>query len=108
MNQAREQTEKILDRLYEQVKDKFDRKPRTYRQRARKDYLAISKQRRPRHKKRRKAIGKQLAYLRRNLGHIDTLLATGASLSELKPQSYRMLLVVHELTFHGISESPFK
>ena len=46
LNQAREQTEKILDRLYEQVKDKFDRKLRTYRQRVRKDYLAISKQRR--------------------------------------------------------------
>ena len=97
LNQAREHTEKILDRLYEQVQDKFDRKPRTYRQKARKDYLAISKQRRPRHKKRRKAIGKQLAYLRRNLGHIDTLLATGASLSELTRQSYRMLLIVHEL-----------
>lgn len=97
LNQAREQTEKILDRLYEQVKDKFDRKPRTYRQKARKDYLAISKQRRPRHKKRRRAIGKQLAYLRRNLSHIDTLLSSGASLSQLKPQSYRMLLVVNEL-----------
>lgn len=86
LNQAREQTEKILDRLYEQVQDKFDRKPRTYRRRARKDYLAISKQRRPRHKKRRQAIGKQLAYLRRNISHIDTLLTTGASLSEIKPQ----------------------
>jgi len=42
LNQAREQTEKILDRLYKQVQDKFDRKPRTYRQKARKDYLAIS------------------------------------------------------------------
>ena len=29
LNQAREHTEKILDRLYEQVGDKFDRKPRT-------------------------------------------------------------------------------
>ena len=64
---------------------------------ARKDYLVISKQRRPRHKKRRQAVRKQLAYLRRNLSHIDNLLTTGASLSELTPQSYRMLLVVHEL-----------
>ena len=97
LNQARENTEKILDRLYEQVKDKFGRKPRTYRQKARKDYLVISKQRRPRHKKRRQAVRKQLAYLRRNLPHIDTLVTTGASLSELNPKSYRMLLVVHEL-----------
>lgn len=52
LNQAREQTEKILDRLYEQVREQFSRKPQTYRQKARKDYLAITKQRRPSQKKR--------------------------------------------------------
>ena len=97
LNQARENTEKILDRLYEQVKEKFTRKPRTYRQKARKDYLAITKQRRPSRKKRRKAIRKQLAYVRRNLAHIEKLVLQGATLSLLKPQSYRLLLVVHEL-----------
>ena len=97
LNQAREHTEKILDRLYEQVKDKFKRKPRTYHLQARKDYLGITKQRRPSYKKRRKAIGKQLGYLQRNLSHIDTLKKVGANLSQLKAQSYRMLLVVHEL-----------
>ena len=97
LNQAREHTEKILDRLYEQVKDKFAQKPRTYRRRGRKDYLRIAKQRRPNYKKRRQAIRKQLAYVRRNLSHIDTLLKEGAKLSQLKSQSYRMLLVVHEL-----------
>ncbi len=38
LNQGREQTEKILDQLYEQVKDEIDRKPRTYRQKARQSY----------------------------------------------------------------------
>ncbi len=97
LNQAREHTEQILDRLYEQVRDKLDRKPRTYRREARKNYLAITKQRRPRHQKRRKAVRKQLAYLRRNLGHIDHLIDQGAKLSQLKQQSYRTLLIVHEL-----------
>jgi len=97
LNQAREHTEKILDRLYEQVREKLPRKPRTYRQKARKNYLAITKQRRPSRKKRRKAIRKQLAYVRRNLKHIENLVNQKAQLSKLKSQSYRMLLVVHEL-----------
>ena len=84
-------------RLYEQVREKLSRKPRTYRQKARKDYLAITKQRRPARKKRRKAIRKQLAYVRRNLAHIEKLVSLGATLSKLKPQSYRLLLVIHEL-----------
>ena len=97
MNQAREYSEKIIDRLYEQVKQKLDKKPRTYRRVARKDYLELAKQRRPKKKKLRKAIRKQLSYLRRNLAHIDSLVAAGANLSELNQQSYRSLLVVSEL-----------
>ena len=31
LNQAREHSEKIIDRLYEQVREKLDKKPRTYR-----------------------------------------------------------------------------
>ena len=79
------------------MREQFPRKPRTYRQKARKDYLAITKQRRPSRNKRRKAVRKQLAYVRRNLVHIDKLVTQGAKLSQLKLQSYRMLLVVHEL-----------
>ena len=97
LNQAREQTEKVLDRLYEQVRDKLERKPRTYRQKARQSYLAIAKQRRPRKKKRRQAIRKQLGYIKRNLNHIDALILAGSSLSRLNQRSYRMLLVVSEL-----------
>ncbi len=93
LNRAREYSEKIIDRLYEQVREKLDKKPRTYRRIARKDYLELAKQRRPKRKKLRKAIRKQLAYLRRNLAHIDNLVAAGASLSELNQQSYRSLLV---------------
>lgn len=97
LNQAREQTEKLIDRLYEQVKQKLDKKPRTYRRIARKDYLEIAKQRRPKRKKLRQAIRKQLSYIRRNIAHIDALVAAGASLSELNSQNYRLLLVINEL-----------
>ena len=67
LNEAREHTESIIDRLYELVRDKLPKKPRTYRQKARQDYLKFAKQRRPTTKQRRQAIGKQLAYIRRNL-----------------------------------------
>lgn len=42
LNQARERTEKVIDQLYEQVKEQWDKKPRTYRRIARKDYLALA------------------------------------------------------------------
>ncbi len=42
---------------------------------ARKAYLSIAKQKRPSTKNRRKGIKQQLQYLRRNLGHIEKLLA---------------------------------
>lgn len=71
LNEAREISEHIIDTLY--AHSKFNKKPRTYRQRARKDFLALVKQRRPRMNVRRKAIRKQLNYLKRNLQHIDAL-----------------------------------
>ncbi len=73
LNQARERIEKIIDQLYKQVREELDKKPRTYRRIERKDYLELAKQRRPKKKKLRQAIRKQLAYLRRNLAHIDGL-----------------------------------
>lgn len=97
LNQAREDTETIIDALYEQVRTVVKRKPRTYRQEARREYLSISKQRQVRHKTMRKAIRKQLGYVKRNLAHIDALVAAGATLSALDKQLYRKLLVIGEL-----------
>lgn len=77
VNEARESAESLLDRLWEQLKE-YDlatgRKPRSYRRRARRDYLHFSKQRRPGARKRRAARRQQLQYLRRDLDHIDALL----------------------------------
>ena len=42
LNQAREQTEEIIDSLYEPIKDKFPKKPKTYREQARKAYLGLA------------------------------------------------------------------
>ena len=45
LNEAREKTEKIIDKLYEVVKGKDLAKPRTYRKKARKHYLAAARSR---------------------------------------------------------------
>ena len=97
LNEAREQTEIVIDVLYKQVKEQLLKKPRTYPREARTAYLQIAKQRKPNRKKIRKAMRQQLGYVRRNLAHIDTLIAAGAMLSELKKNLYRNLLVVSEV-----------
>ena len=97
LNEAREHTEHIIDLLYAQVREQVSQKPRTYRCKARQQYLHIAKQRQVKSKARRKAVGQQLRYLRRNLTHIDMLIAAGASLARLDKQLYRKLLVISEL-----------
>ena len=97
LNTAREQTEKIIDILYSSQKEKLKEKPRTYRQKARKDYLEVAKRKRPSNKQRRKAIGKQLQYLKRNLNHLDRMIALGLTLEVLSKQQYKRLLVVTEI-----------
>jgi len=73
LNEARELTEDIIDHVYPDTGGQ--KKPRTYRQKARRAFLAIAKQRKPSKKKRRRAIKQQLQYLRRNLKHIDNMLS---------------------------------
>jgi hypothetical protein len=97
LNQARKQTERIIDLLYEQIKGRLEKKPRTYREIARKDYLEVAKKRRVSQKERRKAIRKQLQYIKRNLSYIDQLIVVGASLEHLTNRQYKMLLVVAEV-----------
>jgi len=77
LNEAREKTEQIIDRLYSPQKGLI-KKPRTYRIKARKQYLSVAKSRKARKKLIRKAIGQQLRFVRRNLGHIEQLQKTVA------------------------------
>ena len=92
LNEAREFSEQIIDHLYADTDLK--KKPRTYRRKARKAYLAIVKKKRPGAKLLRRGIKQQLQYLRRNLGHIEQLL-------EHFPQGTRLLLMIaHMEPFH--------
>ncbi len=95
LNDAREKTEEIIDAMHAPYIGE-QRKPRTYRQKARKDYLVIAKQKKPGYKKIRKAIGKQLRYLKRNLQTIEKKVKAGL-LQLLSKRMYRNLLVIGEL-----------
>ena len=97
LDRARRQTEKIIDSLYKSCQTKGEKKPRTYRKKARKDYLKVAKKRRPSRQERRDAIAKQLQYIKRNLDHIKKLITLEAELSSLNPSKYKMLLVVAEV-----------
>jgi len=95
LNDAREKTEAMIDTMHAPSVGQ-SLKPRTYRQKARKDYLAIAKQKNPGYRKIRKAIGKQLCYLKRNLRNIDSMASKGL-LAHLSKRQHRDLLVLKEL-----------
>lgn len=92
LNEARENTEALIDALHVPG----TKKPRTYRKRAHKDYLALVRSRKPGTKKIRKAIGKQLRYLARNLNSIDTQLANGGVLSTRQQLRLETICKVYE------------
>ena len=47
LNEAREKTEEMIDAMHEPFISHLRKKPRTYRQKARKAYLAVAKQKKP-------------------------------------------------------------
>jgi hypothetical protein len=97
LNEARESTERIIDDLCEQYSNLRKHMPRYDRGKARAAFLNVAKQKRPRRRKIKAAIRRQLDYVQRNFDAIDALIASGASLSALKVHWWRKLLVISEL-----------
>jgi len=96
LNKAREESQRIIDILYKQTE--LEKKPRTYRKKARKDYLSFSKKRQKSRKVVHKAVGKQLRYLRRNIGHIHNLLDLFAGKEfPLNQKDQKIFWVIQEL-----------
>lgn len=95
LNAAREKTEEIIDVLHKR-RGKGHKKPRTYRIKARKAFLAIAKSKKVRKAKLRKALRSQLGFIKRNLKSIDKL-SEVVPLTVLSKRQYRDLLVISEL-----------
>ena len=93
LNEARENAEKLLDALHDSADGK---KPRTYRERARKDYLKYTRCRKHTAKMTRKAIGKQLTYLRRDLDAVDGKLSLGKSLTTRQMERLDTIRTIYE------------
>ena len=95
VNAAREKTEEIVDRLHAPLRG-VARKPRTYRKKARRQFLAAVRKKGRDVSAIRKASKKQLNFLRRNLRHIDKL-SRKTPLWVLPRKLYKDLLVVSEV-----------
>lgn len=95
LNQVREALEEIITKLHQPLIG-IEPKPRTYCERARRDYLNIEKKRHLSKGTIRKAIKKQLGYIRHDLQSIEKL-ARKSPLTLLTRQQYRNLLVGQEI-----------
>lgn len=92
LNKSRENLEKIIDNLHNSTDGK---KPRTYRKKARKDFLNTSKAKRKTAKVVRKAIGKQLNYIKRDLGYINTMVKLGKCFSKKETEILKLVTEVY-------------
>ena len=97
LNQARIETERIIDNLYKPLILKLLKKPRTYRNIARKEYLKVAKKRKVSYQERRKAIRKQLNYLKKNLEHIEGLIKSGSDLKKLSKRQQNLLETIKKV-----------
>jgi IS5 family transposase len=96
LNEAREKLDNIIDILHKNL-GKPGKRPRTYRQIARKAYLNVVHNRKSGMKAIRKAVGKQLRYVRRNLGAIDRLLAVASDNHGLNHKHQEILRAIRKL-----------
>jgi hypothetical protein len=91
--EAIEKTDEIIDELQKPHKGERPR-PRTYRQKSRMVFVEFVKRRKPGGKLIRKVKGKQLCFLRRNIGVIHQMLDNG---DKLQPKQLEQLAVLEEL-----------
>ncbi len=97
LNEAREKAEEIIDDLHGMGLSQ-GKKPRTYREKARRQYNSFSKSRKKTVKTIRIAIRQQLGYLNRDLGIIDDYkLKHPGCLQELPLRQQTMLQVTRTL-----------
>ena len=107
LNETREKLEDMLCRISD---DNGFYRPRMYKEKARKDYLALAKCRKRGAKKIRKAIKKQLQYIRRDLGYMDNLLennnvilsASDAELLDILTTVYEQQQYMFENNTHSV------
>jgi len=109
LSEAREKSEQLIDALHKEINPPGIRKPRTYRRKARKEYLRFARNRNPKRSDIRKAIKKQLSYLGRNLKTIagmgeDRLTAKQRDLLETLRRLYAQQKEMYEAKTHAVAD----
>jgi transposase, IS5 family len=94
LSDARQKAEELIDILYDA--DLHKKKPRTYREIARKRYLRTAQKKNKMRKEIRRAVGSQLRFLKRNLKSINKLLDKYKTIP-LSYKDHRYLLVIGTL-----------
>jgi len=105
LNEARENLEEMVDELHE---PKDGVKPRTYRKKARKTYLKTAKKRKKTAKEIRGSVKKQLQYIRRDLGFVDSYLAQGKVLSDWQTQRLSTIKALYDQQLYMWSKRTHK
>lgn len=94
LNDAREKSEELMDFAFEL--SNLEKKPKNYREIARKDYLKIAQKKSKTRKDIRSSVSKQLAFLRRNIASINKILDHCESIPFDKHQ-YKYWFVIQHL-----------
>lgn len=94
LSEARQISERLIDTVYDAGFE--GKKPRTYRKSARKEYLQTAQKKSPQAKTIRKAVGRQLRYLKRNLKSLDKMLDR-CTVFPLGRKDQQYLMVIHTL-----------
>lgn len=93
LSEAREKLEEIIDEICEAQELP---KPRTYRKRARKAYLKLSKSKKRTGAQVRKAIKAQLGFIRRDMGYIVRFVQSGILLTDAQKERMNLLTTLYE------------
>lgn len=94
LSDAREKAEELIDILYQP--HLHGKKPRTYREKARKDYLHTAQKKKKSKREIRAAVRKQLNYLKRDIKTLHRLLDVYTTIP-LEHLQYKYLLVIQTL-----------
>lgn len=93
LNETREKLERIIDAVCS--REKLN-KPRTYRKKARRDYLNLARSKKRTTKRIRKAIRQQLQYIRRDRGYLRQFEMQGIVLTEKERKILQVLDNVYD------------
>ena len=99
LNEARLNAEEIIDVLHGQGLTDGSKKPRTYRENAKRQYNSFSKSRKKSRKSIRQMIRRQLGYLKRDLAIIDQIAEKHPDYAEYLPQWLKERLQVIRLLY---------